>query len=92
MFPRADRLLGREISSIEHNWKAIKNFKFHTKDLCFKPYTLMKFQMKQPLDEYAAELFDEEHIFRKIHMDHMLMRNFAHPIPDPSSAMLFKVK
>ena len=57
----------------------------------FKPYNLLKYAMKQPLDEYTINLFDEEHIFRKIHMDSMLLLNFAHPIPDPNSALLMRV-
>ena len=84
--------MGFECLSIEENWRELKTIKFKTNDVMFKPYTLMKFKMKKPLDETTANLFDPENIYRKLHMDHMFMLNYAHPIPDPSSALLFKVK
>ena len=83
--------MGFETSSIERNWQELKDWKFENKDLKFKPYNLMDFKLKQPLDEHMVNLVEEENIFRKIHLDHMLTLNFAHPIPDPASALLMKV-
>ena len=68
----------------------LKNTKFKTDEVVFKPYNLVEFKMKQPLDEFSANLFDPENIFKKLHMDHMFIMNFAHPISDPSSALLLK--
>ena len=57
----------------------------------FKPYNLMEFKAKKPLDETMVAFFEPENIYRKIHMDHMFMLNYAHPVPNPSSALLMKV-
>ena len=91
MFPVNNRFLGFDTGDIKHNWTKLKNSSIKTEDQYFKPYALMEFKMRQPLDEHCVNLFDESYIFRKIQMDHSFMLNFAHPIPDPNCAMLVKV-
>ena len=92
VFPSDDKFLGFETCAIERNWMELKNVTFKTEDVVYKPYNLVEFKMKQPLDEFTMNLFDPENIFKKLHMDHMFTLNYAHPIPDPSSAMLLKVE
>ena len=91
IFPAARRLLGFNTDDIVSNWKALKSVKFQTEEVMYKPYTLMEFKMKRPLDQNMAALVDTENIYRKLQLDHMFMMNFAHPIPDPSPALLMKV-
>ena len=91
MFPVANRFLGFNTEDIEHNWNKLKNSTIKTEDQYFKPYALMEFKMRLPLDAHCAHLFDESYIYRKIQMDHAFIMNFAHPIADPNCALLLKV-
>ena len=91
VFPKENSFLGFDKEVIQENWSILKSSKIQTEDQYFKPYSLMEFKMKQPLDEHCANLFDESYLFRKIHLDYCFMINFAHPIPDPNCASLFKV-
>ena len=79
------------MNDIEQNWRKLKSTKFRTNEQDFKPYNLMEIRLFQPLDAQSASLFNEDHIFRKIHLDRSLLLNFAFPIDNPNSALLTKV-
>ena len=91
VFPVRNRFLGQDTEIIKENWNKLKSIKFQTESHFFKPYNLMQMKMKSPLDAETAALLNEEHIYQKIQLDHAFMENFAHPIPEPNSAMLIKV-
>ena len=91
VFPSKEKFLGCDVKLIQENWKKLKVIKFQTESQFYKPYNLMEFKMKAPLDANTACLIDEEHIFQKIQLDYAFMQNFAHPIKDPNSAILTKV-
>ena len=92
VFPIRNRFLGCDTEIIHENWKKLQSIKFQTESQFFKPYSLIKMRMKAPLDAETASLLDEEHIYQKVRLDHAFCLNFAHPIQEPNSAMLIKVK
>ena len=91
LFPVEGKFLGLKELQIQDNWNRIKKSRYETSVQSFKPYQLMEFKLFRTLDAVAAHLFDESYIFRKVHMDSLLLKNFAFPIRDPNCALLFQV-